>query len=409
MALLLDETTHGDASLLSPAMRQWQGPSLLCYNDAQFTPQDFRNICSIGSNSKLASAEAIGRFGLGFNAVYHFTDVPSFVSGDHIVYFDPHAESLPGATAQNPGLKIRFVGAGYLEQFPDQFSPYCAFGNDMDKPFPGTLFRFPLRTAEAAASSKLRQEAYGPDAVRGLLDSIHARAAEILLFLKNVRSLEVLIKRAGDDKPALLFRAERHPPHEASTPGRGGPNGGAPAASTDSIVRFVRGGAGSSKGSFYQRLQATDISRLPRESARMHLTVTTGAAESVASANDADAPAADADADADVPPPAAAAATDADARSDEGSSVSEHGVGAKVNGSSRGGEAARKAVHELVREEEWLVCSSLGRDAPRICEMCLTREGRQMKLMPWGRRRSPEFSPGLAATRASQRAASRGR
>ena len=32
-----------------------------------------------------------GRFGLGFNCVYHFTDVPSFVSGDYLVTFDPHA------------------------------------------------------------------------------------------------------------------------------------------------------------------------------------------------------------------------------------------------------------------------------------------------------------------------------
>ena len=35
--------------------------------------------------------------------------VPSFVSGEHIVFFDPHAESLPGATPSNPGLKIRFA------------------------------------------------------------------------------------------------------------------------------------------------------------------------------------------------------------------------------------------------------------------------------------------------------------
>ena len=38
------------------------------------------------------------------------------MSGEHIVFFDPHAESLPGATPSNPGLKIKFAGAGYLEQ-----------------------------------------------------------------------------------------------------------------------------------------------------------------------------------------------------------------------------------------------------------------------------------------------------
>ena len=42
MAFLLDEGTHGDSSLLSPAMKAWQGPALYSYNDAQFSPPAFR-------------------------------------------------------------------------------------------------------------------------------------------------------------------------------------------------------------------------------------------------------------------------------------------------------------------------------------------------------------------------------
>ena len=55
-------------------------------------------------------------------------------------------------------------------------------------------------------------------------------------------------------------------------------------------------------------------------------------------------------------------------------------------GSSTGSIASSQPLGatEGEREEDWLVCSSLGRDAPRICEMCLTKEGRQLKLMPWG-------------------------
>ena len=62
----------------------------------------------VTQDSKLASAATTGRFGLGFNAVYHFTDCPGFVSGEHLVWFDPHAKYLPGATPTHPGLKIRF-------------------------------------------------------------------------------------------------------------------------------------------------------------------------------------------------------------------------------------------------------------------------------------------------------------
>lgn len=60
VAFLLDEGSHGESSLLGPAMRAWQGPALYVYNDATFSPQDFKNICSIGSNSKLASCAATG-------------------------------------------------------------------------------------------------------------------------------------------------------------------------------------------------------------------------------------------------------------------------------------------------------------------------------------------------------------
>lgn len=69
-----------------------------------------------------------GRFGLGFNAVYHLTDVPSFVSGDYIVMFDPHAKYLPGITPAQPGLKIAFQRANLLAQFPDAFQPYLNYG-----------------------------------------------------------------------------------------------------------------------------------------------------------------------------------------------------------------------------------------------------------------------------------------
>ena len=100
--LLLDargETELGARSLLSPKMRTWQGPALVAWNDATFSPSDFSNIARIGQDSKVGNPAAAGRFGLGFNAVYHFTDLPSFVSGSHLVVFDPHAAYLPGASA----------------------------------------------------------------------------------------------------------------------------------------------------------------------------------------------------------------------------------------------------------------------------------------------------------------------
>ncbi|CAG8687239.1 6470_t:CDS:2 [Funneliformis caledonium] len=37
----------------------------------------------------------IGKHGLGFNSCYHFTDIPSFISGDSIAFLDPQEKFLP--------------------------------------------------------------------------------------------------------------------------------------------------------------------------------------------------------------------------------------------------------------------------------------------------------------------------
>lgn len=46
--VMLNTHEYGDGSLLSPAMSNWQGPSLYVYNDAVFTERDFQNLAKIG-------------------------------------------------------------------------------------------------------------------------------------------------------------------------------------------------------------------------------------------------------------------------------------------------------------------------------------------------------------------------
>ena len=93
--------------------------------------------------------------------MYNLTDVPSFVSGDYLVYFDPHACNLPGANAAQPGLKISLASGSLYAQFPDQFSPFELFGCSAEgKNFPGTLFRLPLRSEACAKRSDIKKSAY---------------------------------------------------------------------------------------------------------------------------------------------------------------------------------------------------------------------------------------------------------
>jgi hypothetical protein len=49
--------------------------AIYVYNDKAFTENDLKNLSAIGQASKMERLATTGRFGLGFNAVYHFTGV----------------------------------------------------------------------------------------------------------------------------------------------------------------------------------------------------------------------------------------------------------------------------------------------------------------------------------------------
>ncbi|CAN0888331.1 SACS [Linum grandiflorum] len=210
VTFLLDKTQYGTSSVLSPEMADWQGPALYCFNDSVFTPQDLYAISRIGQESKLEKPFAIGRFGLGFNCVYHFTDVPTFVSGENIVMFDPHANNLPGISPSHPGLRIKYVGKNILEQFPDQFSPFLHFGCDLQNPFPGTLFRFPLRSSNVALRSQIKKEAYVTEDVMSLFASFSGVVSDTLLFLRHVKKISVFVKEGNGSEMQLLHHVHKN-------------------------------------------------------------------------------------------------------------------------------------------------------------------------------------------------------
>lgn len=91
ISFCLDSRTHPCSKLAADSLAQFQGPSLLVYNDAVFTENDFESIQRIGDSLKKTDDQKskIGRFGIGFNSVYHITDLPSFISSSYLVMLDP--------------------------------------------------------------------------------------------------------------------------------------------------------------------------------------------------------------------------------------------------------------------------------------------------------------------------------
>lgn len=224
VCFLYDERYNEDARhiLLDQGMKDLQGPALWTYNNAVFTDVDFESIVKLSGATKEQDGEKIGRFGLGFNAVYHLTDVPSFVSRGNVVFFDPHTKYL-GRVLTNkgkPGIRLNLDTHRHkIQHVTDQFKPYngvfgCDFGRDSAmKSYEGTLFRFPLRTAEQARTSEISSQHYSHTEMIKLLRLLETAAHHILLYTQNVQVVEVFhlnSTAASASEMALWFSIERH-------------------------------------------------------------------------------------------------------------------------------------------------------------------------------------------------------
>lgn len=129
-------------------------------------------------------------------------------------------QHLPAISAANPGKRIDFtkhpVPAGTAAPYQGAFGANLAKG----RPYNGTLFRLPLRTAEQAAESSISRQAYNPDKVASMLEALRVEAPLVLLFLKSVRRLDALEWRQGEPAPVPLFSCEVGPWQSALAPQR---------------------------------------------------------------------------------------------------------------------------------------------------------------------------------------------
>ena len=153
----------------------------------KLTLKEYRNLVRA---AKGMIPNKTGQYGVGFNAVYNLTDVPSFTSsgeeiGDVLCVFDPHCKYVPGATPQAPGRMFKKT-AELRHMFPDVFSCY------IEEHFPvqnSTMFRFPLRTEQMAKESKISQSSVTLEQLDRMIESLKGELFEVLLFVNNVRKI----------------------------------------------------------------------------------------------------------------------------------------------------------------------------------------------------------------------------
>ena len=220
---LYDERANNDAMthLLDEGMKECQGPALWVYNDAEFTEKDFENIEKLSGATKEHHTEKIGKFGLGFNAVYNLTDVPMFLSTNYFVVFDPHMSHLRShiRNPAKPGVKIDLNNnpEALRVRYRGQFKPFDGiFGCDLrlskkDNSFRGTLFRFPLRTREQAQRSEIKKLDYNDHEMRKLLQMFLEGAESLLLFTQNILRVGIynLPRTSPPGESLLLFQVTK--------------------------------------------------------------------------------------------------------------------------------------------------------------------------------------------------------
>ena len=200
---VLDHNSYASNKLLIPSLGAYQGPALLIYNDAVFTEDDFRSLCSLNTSSKLNDPNKLGRYGAGFCSAYHITDLPSLVSASSFVVFDPSAKHLPKNKNRTcSGVRTTFVGRDFSQ---NQIAPF----HDVDTKaeFKGTVFRLPLRTSAHAETSALKNgRVVEPEEVSKLLQLFAESVKDVLLFLTSVSHIDICEYSNGSKTPSTIFQ-----------------------------------------------------------------------------------------------------------------------------------------------------------------------------------------------------------
>ena len=190
ICFIKDPRQHPVERVFEDSWKPLQGPALCVYNNKPFTEADIKGIQNLGEGSKGDDPNKTGQYGVGFNAVYHLTDVPSFAScgdeiGDVLCVFDPNCKYVPGATQWEPGRMFRET-TKLRGNFADVFSCYNEEQFSLQN---ATMFRFPLRSEEMAKDSEISNSPVTLEILERMMESLKTELFEVLLFVNSVKKI----------------------------------------------------------------------------------------------------------------------------------------------------------------------------------------------------------------------------
>ena len=192
ICFIKDPRHHRDERVFKDSWKPLQGPALCVYNNMPFTNADIEGICNLEEGSKGDDPNKTGQYGVGFNAVYHLTDVPSFISKgeeieDVLCVFDPHCRYIPHSSEAKPGRMFKNLEE-LRRKFPDVFPCY------LEEHFPiknATMFRFPLKTKQMAEESQISRVPVTVEKLDAMMENLKEELFEVLLFINNVKKISI--------------------------------------------------------------------------------------------------------------------------------------------------------------------------------------------------------------------------
>ena len=191
------------AKLFFGGMAEAHGPAIIVHNNKPFSDDDFINITKLAGATKQSNALKIGQFGVGFCSAYHMTDIPSFVSQEHLYIFDPTLSYLKKEinNPAQPGKKAKFTNM--LISGSRQLDPYNGlFGFNATQSYKATMFRFPFRSR----ASELSGSCYSHATVEELIIDMKTCSSKLLLFLRNVKVITFQHIVSGQNEPQTLLK-----------------------------------------------------------------------------------------------------------------------------------------------------------------------------------------------------------
>ena len=210
LQFILDPRTHKAERVFDDGWKTLNGPALLVYNDKPFSQQDIKGIQNLGEGSKADDPNKTGKYGVGFNCVYHLTDTPTFLTtvqgeGKRLCALDPQCRYVPDACPECPGQM--FDVDKLQNDFPDVFSCYMSEQPDLSTDH-GTMFRLPLRNRNMK-KSLISDNVFDCTKLRELFEEFAPQLAEMLLFVNSVHTivLSEVDEQTGKIKPICEVHA----------------------------------------------------------------------------------------------------------------------------------------------------------------------------------------------------------